>query len=85
LRIAIIGIRGIPANYRGFETFAKELAPRLSKKGHRVIVYGRSNIINYEGKYYKGTKLVVLPTISHKYLDTPVHAFLYVKYYDTTI
>ena len=71
-----MGIRGIPANYGGFETFAEELAPRLVRRGHRVTVYGRSNIINYKGKYYKGTKLVVLPTISHKYLDTVVHTFL---------
>lgn len=76
MKIAVMGIRGIPANYGGFETFAEELASRLVKKGHRVTVYVRSNIINYKGKYYKGTKLVVLPTISHKYLDTVVHTFL---------
>ena len=76
MKIAIMGIRGIPANYGGFETFAEELAPRLVKRGHRVTVYGRSNIINYKGKYYKGAKLVVLSTLSHKYLDTLVHTFL---------
>ena len=71
-----MGIRGIPANYGGFETFAEELAPRLVKREYRVTVYGRSNIINYKAKYYKGVKLVILPTISHKYLDTLVHTFL---------
>ncbi len=76
MRIAIMGIRGIPANYGGFETFAEELAPRLVMRGHRVTVYGRSNIINYKGKYYKGVKLVVLSTLSHKYLDTLIHTFL---------
>lgn len=76
MRIAIIGIRGIPANYGGFETFAEELAPRLVKRGHRVTVYGRSNIINYKGDYYKGVRLVILPTIPHKYLDTVAHTFL---------
>ena len=76
MKIAIMGIRGIPAQYGGFETFAEELAPRLIKKGHQVTVYGRSNIINYEGKYYKGVKLVILLTISHKYLDTLIHTFL---------
>lgn len=76
MKIAIMGIRGIPANYGGFETFAEELAPRLVKRGHRVTVYGRLNIINYKGKYYKGVKLVLLPTVSHKYLDTLVHTFL---------
>ncbi len=76
MKIAILGIRGIPANYGGFETFAEELAPRLVAKGHEVTVYGRSNIIDYDGQYYKGVRLVVLPTISHKYLDTIAHTFL---------
>jgi len=76
MKIAIMGIRGIPANYGGFETFAEELAPRLIERGCRVTVYGRSNIVSYKRKYYKGVKLVILPTISHKYLDTVVHTFL---------
>ena len=73
MKIAIMGIRGIPANYGGFETFAEELAPRLVEKGHEVSVYGRSNIIEYSEKYYKGVEIVILPTISHKYLDTVAH------------
>ncbi len=78
MKIAVIGIRGVPAKYGGFETFTEQLAPRLVEKGHRVTVYGRSNIIkDYRtGDYYKGVRLVILPTITHKYLDTPVHTFL---------
>ena len=76
MKIAIMGIRGIPANYGGFETFAEELAARLVKRGHRVTVYGRSNITNYKARYYKGTELVVLPAIPHKYLETLGHSFL---------
>jgi glycosyltransferase involved in cell wall biosynthesis len=76
LKIAIMGIRGIPANYGGFETFAENLATRLVKKGHNVTVYGRSNIIDYGEKYYKGVEIKVLPTISHKYLDTVIHTFI---------
>lgn len=71
-----MGIRGIPANYGGFETLAEELAPRLVNKGHHVTVYGRSNVINYKGEYYKGVRLKILPTISHKYLDTVFHTLL---------
>ena len=73
MKIAIMGIRGIPANYGGFETFAEELSTRLVKRGHEVTVYGRSNIIDYKDKYYKGVELVILPTISHKYFDTVAH------------
>ncbi len=76
LRIAIMGFRGIPASYGGFETFVEELAPRLVRKGHRVTVYGRSNIIHYKEKYYKGVRIVLLPTISHKYFDTVFHTGL---------
>jgi len=76
MRIAIMGIRGIPANYGGFETFAEELGPRLADMGHDVTVYGRSNTIDYDGDTYKGVRLVILPTIAHKYLDTVAHTFI---------
>ena len=76
MRIAIMGIRGIPANYGGFETFAEELSTRLVQKGHHVTVYGRSNTIQYKEKFYRGVELVILPTISHKYFDTIAHTFL---------
>ena len=76
MKIGIMGFRGIPANYGGFETFVEELAPRLVQRGHDVTVYGRSNIIDYDPKYYKGVRIRILPTINHKYLDTVAHTFL---------
>lgn len=76
MRLAILGTRGIPANYGGFETFAEELSTRLVARGHDVTVYCRSHHVPKEKKEYKGVKLVVLPTIKHKYLDTIVHTFL---------
>lgn len=39
LRIAILGTRGIPADYGGFETFAEQLSTRLVARGHAVTVY----------------------------------------------
>jgi len=41
LKLAIVGTRGIPANYGGFETFAQELSTRLALRGHEVTVYCR--------------------------------------------
>ena len=76
MKIAIMGTRGIPANYGGFETFAEELSTRLVKRGHAVTVYGRANNIDYKDKFYKGVELVILPSIRHKYLDTVVNTFL---------
>ena len=65
MKIAIMGIRGIPANYGGFETFVENLAPRLVDSGHDVTVYGRSNTIDFEHDVYKGVRLKILPTIRH--------------------
>ncbi len=76
MKIAIIGTRGIPANYGGFETFAEELSCRLVQNGHAVVVYGRTHNIRHADSYYKGVRLVLLPTIPHKYFDTVAHTFL---------
>jgi glycosyltransferase involved in cell wall biosynthesis len=76
MKLAILGTRGIPANYGGFETFAEELATRLAARGHDVTVYGRSNNISYPHPTYKGVKLKILPTIGTKYLDTVAHTCL---------
>ncbi|MBD3384886.1 DUF1972 domain-containing protein [candidate division KSB1 bacterium] len=80
MKIAIMGIRGIPANYGGFETFIEEMAPRLVRHGHEVTVYGRSNIIEYDNPIYRDVRIKLLPTISHKYLDTVVHTLICTLY-----
>ncbi|MGH9916566.1 MAG: DUF1972 domain-containing protein, partial [Pyrinomonadaceae bacterium] len=38
MHLAILGTRGIPANYGGFETFAERLSTRLVARGHQVTV-----------------------------------------------
>jgi glycosyltransferase involved in cell wall biosynthesis len=73
MRIAILGTRGIPANYGGFETFAEELSVRLAARGHGLTVYCRWA---GPGPAYRGIRLQYLPTIRHKYLDTIAHTFL---------
>lgn len=73
MKIALLGTRGIPANYGGFETFAEELSKRLVSRGHRVTVYARNR---YTSSRYLGVDLKYLPTIRHKYFDTLVHTFL---------
>jgi glycosyltransferase involved in cell wall biosynthesis len=76
VRIAILGTRGIPASYSGFETAAEHLASRLSDKGHEVVVYCRPHVVDRRLREYKGARLVHLPTIRNKYLDTFAHTFL---------
>lgn len=76
MKIAILGTRGIPANYGGFETFAEQLGSRMAARGHDVTVYCRRHYSVEGAAEYKGVRLVVLPTIRHKYFDTVVHTFL---------
>ena len=75
LRIAMLGTRGVPASYSGFETCAEELGARLAARGHAVTVYCRVPHIAYPGRSYRGMRLVKLPTIRAKHLDTIAHAF----------
>lgn len=72
-RFAILGTRGIPARYGGFETFAEELSVRLVERGYDVAVYCRERPASPR---YRGVALRYLPTIRHKYLDTVAHTLL---------
>lgn len=76
MKIAMLGTRGVPASYSGFETCVEELGSRLVRRGHQVTVYCRSHHITYDQPTYKGMRLVKLPTLANKYLDTITHSFL---------
>jgi glycosyltransferase involved in cell wall biosynthesis len=73
VRFAILGTRGIPARYGGFETFAEELSTRLVQRRHSVTVYCRER---HPEPFYRGVRVEYLPTIRHKYLDTLAHSFV---------
>ena len=75
MRIAILGTRGIPASYGGFETFAEQLSTRLVARGHDVTVYCRAHYVSPRQLEHRGVKLKVLPTLRHKYFDTIIHSF----------
>jgi len=76
VKIALLGTRGIPASYSGFETCVEQLGQRLVRRGHEVTVYCRSHHITYPEDTYKGMRLVKLGTLRNKYLDTMVHSLL---------
>src|SRR2546425_4629353 len=76
MRIAILGTRGVPASYGGFETFAEHLSTRLVARGHDVTVYCRAHYVSPRQIEFQGVRLKVLPTIRHKYFDTVIHTFL---------
>lgn len=80
-RLAILGTRGIPARYGGFETFAEELAPRLAARGHDVWVYARRHGIGDTPEpiesgltEYRGVNVRVQRAPRGKYLETVAHS-----------
>jgi glycosyltransferase involved in cell wall biosynthesis len=76
MKIAILGTRGIPARYGGFETFAEQLSKRLVAHGHEVTVYCRRPFTTPADVFDPRIRRVILPTVSHKYLDTAFHTLL---------
>jgi len=77
LRIAIVGIRGLPPLYGGGETASDELARRLVSRGHDVLVYCRvHNSAPPRPRAYHGIRLCHLPSLHTKNLDTPTHIIL---------
>jgi len=73
LRIAMIGTRGVPAAYGGFETAVEEIGRRLVERGHEVTVYCRSTAKDRPHQHL-GMKLVYLPAFRSKSLETLSHS-----------
>lgn len=72
IRVAISGARGVPAFYGGFETAATEIAPRLVDRGFDVTVYCRPRYsLPSRPTHYRGVRLVYLPSLSHRALESP--------------
>jgi glycosyltransferase involved in cell wall biosynthesis len=76
MKIAIIGSRGYPYVYGGFETFVKELCERLAKKDIEVHIYCQKNLFKDRPKQLNGITLHYIPTIQSKSLNQLVHCFL---------
>jgi glycosyltransferase involved in cell wall biosynthesis len=88
MRIAILGTRGIPARYGGFETLAEQLSARLAGRGHEVTVYCRRPFTTAQDVIAPGIRRIILPTISRKHFDTAFHTLLsvlHVSFTDTDV
>lgn len=82
MHIALIGTRGVPARYGGFETCVEEVGRRLVKAGHDVVVYCRE-ADGQEGEpltSHEGMQLVHLPALRKKSLETLSHTALSVAH-----
>jgi glycosyltransferase involved in cell wall biosynthesis len=76
VKVAILGTRGVPPSYGGFETFAGELSTRLVARGHEVTVYcrpSRNGGSPDESATWNGVRRLVLPAVGHKYFETVSH------------
>jgi glycosyltransferase involved in cell wall biosynthesis len=76
VKIAILGTRGIPAAYGGFETLAWELSSRLAARGHEVTVYCRRGRTDESIAVPPGVRRRFLPYLPGKYFETVSHTAL---------
>lgn len=76
MKIHILGIRGLPSTYSGYETFVGELAPRLAARGHEVTVYCRRALYPERPAEWRGVRLAYLPSLEHKAFSTLSHSCL---------
>jgi glycosyltransferase involved in cell wall biosynthesis len=75
LKIAIVGSRGYPYVYSGYETLTKELSERLIKKGHNVRVYCHSSLFKEKPKIVNGIELIYTPSIKSKFFSQLFNSF----------
>jgi glycosyltransferase involved in cell wall biosynthesis len=76
LKVAIIGSRGYPYVYSGYETLVKALAERWPAQNVQLTVYCHAYLFKEKPKMVNGVKLVYIPTIKSKILAQPLHSFL---------
>jgi glycosyltransferase involved in cell wall biosynthesis len=75
MKIAIVGTRGIPNRYGGFERFAEQISSRFADRGHRVTVYCRKAFTQPDDIYDRRVRRVIVPSLHQKHLDTWVSTF----------
>src|SRR5690606_19031395 len=81
LSIAMVGTRGVPARYGGFETCVEEVGRRLAARGHRVVVYCRQTAGEEpQLRRHEGMDLVHLPALPRRSLETLSHTALSVAH-----
>src|SRR5688572_11790312 len=76
MRIAYIGLKGLPDTFSGIETHVHELGTRLGRRGHDVTAYVRPQYTPRHVRNDGPIRLLNLPTVASKHLDATVHSFL---------
>ena len=75
MKIAILGTRGIPNNYGGFEQCAEYLSIGLVEKGHHVTVYS-PDLHPYNEERYKGVRIIRKPNLQ-SFFGNSASSFIY--------
>jgi glycosyltransferase involved in cell wall biosynthesis len=75
VRVAFIGGRGLVSKYSGIESYYEQAGRELARLGHEVTVYCRS-YFTPPMKTHNGMRVLRLPTIRSKHLETAVHTLL---------
>jgi glycosyltransferase involved in cell wall biosynthesis len=76
VRIAFIGVRGVPARYSGFETCVEQVGARMVAAGHEVTVFCRSRHYPERRQTHRGMNLRYLPAVWGKHTETISHTAL---------
>ena len=73
MKIALLGTRGVPAHYGGFETCAEEVGRGLAARGHAVTVYSRRGNAPGDPTQLDGMTIRYTSHIEHKAFGTLTH------------
>jgi glycosyltransferase involved in cell wall biosynthesis len=76
MRLAVLGIRGIPGRYSGFETCAEQVSRRLVARGHQVTGFCRSMHYRDRPAQFEGVDLRYLSALAGKHSETISHSAL---------
>ena len=76
IKVAYVGLRGVPAEYSGIERVVEEVGSRLAKKGHGVTVYCMSGRYINKKEFYRGMALRYIPAIKRKNFEMITYGFL---------
>ena len=72
MKIAVIGVKGLPPNQGGIEHYCQALYPRMIERGHRVDLYSRSSYTKqtwFSIRKYHGVRIICLPSLSIRGMD----------------
>ncbi|WP_052055735.1 glycosyltransferase family 4 protein [Myxosarcina sp. GI1] len=79
MKIAVVGVKGIPANQGGIEHYCQELYKNITSRGNTVELYARSNYTkqnSFSSYYCHGVKVISLPSMPWQSFDALLNSFI---------